>query len=361
MDSVDKIDFAEPYLEIDLKAVKSNFLKLSNLSYPSEVCAVVKADAYGCGMEKISKTLFYNGCKNFFVAKIQEGIELRNYISRKCKIFVFDGLTNHDMNIWDRNNLIPVCNSIKQVKLAVKSNIYCSIHIDTGMNRLGIPTDDIKKISEIKSLKNFKKYVMILSHFSCSEDKNSINNAKQINKFKSFNHILKNIPRSLSNSHGIINFKEAKFQFTRPGLALYGYLEFKQKILKPSLSLYAPVLQIKKVKINEEIGYGGSFKVKRESIVCILGIGYADGLKRILGNKANLLYKNYKVPIIGRMSMDTTILDITDLPNNLVTKLKFFPIINKRFGINELAEECNTIPYEIMTSFGKRVKRIYKN
>ena len=173
--------------------------------------------------------------------------------------------------------------------------------------------------------------------------------------------ILKDVPRSLSNSHGIINFKEASFQYTRPGIALYGYLEFKQKILKPCLSLYAPILQIKKVKINEEVGYGGSFKVKRETLICVLGIGYADGIKRILGNKTILIYKTFKVPIIGRISMDTTILDITDLPHNLIIKLKFFPVLSKEFGINELAEQCDTLPYEIMTTFGKRVRRIYKN
>ena len=172
-------------LEINLKKITKNYLFLSKFNKPGLTAAVVKADAYGCGVNEVSPILSKSGCNFFFVAKFEETIA------------IFDGYLNPTNSLWKENNLVPVCNTVDQVLNASKDNILFMLHIDTGMNRLGLSCEEAKILLESSKL-NFKKLILILSHFACSDNKKSKLNELQLNSFCSFNKFYPKITRSLS-------------------------------------------------------------------------------------------------------------------------------------------------------------------
>ena len=346
-------------LEISLKNISKNYRILLDLSKPSEIGAVVKANAYGCGIEHVGKLLSNIGCEFFFVAKLEEGIELRKHISYSKKIAIFDGYLEPNHSLWKEYNLIPVCNTVDQVKQASKNNIIFMIHIDTGMNRLGLSITEANDLLLNKSKLNHKNLVLILSHFACSDNKLSKLNSIQIREFNKFNYYFPKIKRSISNSHGIFLGNEAKFDLTRPGIALYGYTNNEDYKLSPAVSLYSPILQIRHPNIGETVGYDASYKITKKSVIGTLGIGYADGLKRCINSRNLLRIGKYKVPILGRVSMDTIVVDLTEIPSEIINKLNHIPIIDSNYTLKEMAKDCSTVPYEIMTSFGSRIKRVY--
>jgi len=356
---VKEFNLGKSILEISLKNITKNYKILSDLSNPSETGAVVKANAYGCGIKHVGKLLSNIGCEFFFVAKLEEGIELRKYISNTKKIAVFDGYLEPNHSLWKEYNLIPVCNTVQQAIEASKNNIIFMLHIDTGMNRLGLSVSEAKDLLTNKTKLNHKNLILILSHFACSENKSSKLNWFQIRELKKFNCYFPKIKRSISNSHGIFLGDQTKFDLTRPGIALYGYTMNEDYNLSPALSLYSPILQIRHPNIGETVGYGATYKITKKSVLGTLGLGYADGLKRCINSRNLLRLGKYRVPILGRVSMDTIVVDLSEIPNEIINKLNHIPIIDSNYSIKEMAKDCSTVPYEIMTSFGSRIKRVY--
>ena len=346
-------------VEINLKNISENYKTLCHLSKPGDTAAVVKANAYGCGINKVAKTLSQEGCNIFFVAKLSEGIELREQIPKSKKIAIFDGYLDQDKKLWHQYNLIPVCNTTEQVINASNDKIKYMIHIDTGMNRLGLSIKEAHKLLKNHNQINDHHLVLILSHFICSDNKNSKLNCAQVTIFNEFKNYLPHIKRSLSNSHGIFLGEKARFHLSRPGIGLYGYTNDKNHNLKPSVSLYSPILQVRKPNIGETVGYDATYKITKKSILGVLGLGYADGLKRCINKRKELRLGKYKVPILGRVSMDTVIIDLTKIPEKTLNNINHVPIIDENYSISEMAKDCSTIPYEIMTSFSNRLKRVY--
>ncbi|MFL2813497.1 MAG: alanine racemase [Candidatus Puniceispirillales bacterium] len=346
-------------LEISLKNISKNYRVLLDLSKPSETGAVVKANAYGCGIERVGKLLSNIGCEFFFVAKLEEGVELRKYISYSKKIAVFDGYLEPYDSLWKEYNLIPVCNTVHQAIEASKNNIIFMLHIDTGMNRLGLSISEANNLLLNKTKLNHKNLVLILSHFACSDNKLSKLNSIQIRELNKFNYYFPKIKRSISNSHGIFLGNESKFDLTRPGIALYGYTNNENYNLSPAISLYSPILQIRHPNVGETVGYDASYRIKKKSVLGTLGIGYADGFKRCINSRNSLRVGKYRVPILGRVSMDTIVVDLSEIPSKIMSKLNHIPIIDSNYSLKEMADDCSTIPYEIMTSFSSRIKRVY--
>ena len=345
--------------EINLSKIKNNYFLLKKLSNHSEVSAVIKSNAYGCGAEIISKLLYKNGCKFFFVAKLDEAIDLRKVLPKNIKIAVLDGFLNQDIQIWKNLSILPVCNNLNQFKLSQKLNLKSVIHYDTGMNRLGLDCKEVEYLKNNANQFEIKNIELIMSHFACSDNKNSPLNNIQIEKFKKIENVFPSVSMSIANSHGIFLGEKALFNMTRPGIALYGYLNYHQEALKPSARLLSPILQIRKANKGETVGYDASVKLERNSILGILGLGYADGIKRALGNVSNIFLGKYKIPIVGRISMDTLTVDLSSIPSGKLDKLSYIPLIDDHYNILDVANNCNTIPYEIMTSIGSRVKRVY--
>ena len=321
------------------------------------VAPTIKANSYGLGDLKIFNLLYTYGCKHFFVATLEEGIKLRK-LKKNVIIYVLNGIQNHNIQLFSKNKLIPIINTNNELKKIIKSNIKFGIHIDTGINRLGIDYRDIPNY--IYSNNNIN---ILISHLASADEINNNYNSIQknrfidtINKFKN-----KNIIYSLSNSNGSELSKSYLFDMIRPGIALYGGnndTKSLKKNIKPVIKLKGKILQIKKLKNKEFVGYNQTFKTNKETKIAIISAGYADGIPRKLSNKGEVYYKNDKFKIIGRISMDSLTIDISKSKYNLKEGM-YIDFINFTYGIESFAKQCHTISNEIITSIGQRVKRFY--
>ena len=297
----------------------------------------------------------------FFLATLEEAITIRK-INSKGNVYVLNGLENNNLDIFKKYKIIPILISLEELKQFIKSKFYktkfqIGIHIDTGLNRLGIKIQDL-------SIKDTKKLelTLLMSHLSSADEYNNHYNDLQNKKFQSIFNYFKSIKfKSLANSAGILN-KKYHYDLIRPGITLYGgYDNFKLKKLMSINSviiLKAKVLQIKTLKKNTFVGYNQTYKTKKEITIAILGIGYGDGFPRILSNKGNVFYKNKSFNIIGRVSMDTITVDITNNDKD-IEEGNYLEIINYQYGIDAIAKESHTICDEILTSISNRVKRKY--
>ena len=347
-------------LEINLKNLISNYKYLSYLNKDKYTGATIKANAYGLGDKKIIRILYQNGCRHFFVATINEATELRKTF-KLGNIYTLNGVKKIDLiKIQKIKNIIPIINSINNMKeiISLKKKIKIGIHIDTGINRLGIPIIDIKKLKINKNI----KICLVMSHLASADEKYNPYNKKQLIIFnKITNEYFKYNLKSIKNSAGIILDKSFQYDISRPGIALYGGHNntILKNNIKPVIKLKAEILQIKKISKNQYVGYNQTFLSKKNITIAILAIGYADGILRELSNKGCVYYKKYKFNIIGRISMDTITIDITHKVNLLKVGM-FVDLINYKNDIEKLAKSCGTISNEILTSISNRVTRVYK-
>jgi len=342
-------------LEISKKNLISNYNFFNNLDNFSIAGATIKSDGYGLGADYIFKLLLKNGCTNFFVATTGEGIRLRRKYN-KGTIYVLNGAENNSYKIYKKYNLIPILSNLEDYFKFKNKSLYFGIQINTGINRLGINFEDYQKISFENKFLN-----IVISHLASADEINNKYNLKQLTQFKKIKNHCKNnkIIFSLSNSFGSVLSKKYLFDMIRPGISIYGghsnNIKLKKKI-KPVIKLKAKILQVKKINENEYVGYNQTFKTKNKTCIAIIGIGYGDGIKRILSNNGQVYLNNKKFNIIGRVSMDSIIVDIKN--NYAMFKNEtYVDIINEKYGIDNFANTCKTISHEILTSISKRVER----
>ncbi len=343
-------------LNINSKNLIYNYNFFKNLKNNLIVAPTIKANAYGLGDKKIFNILLKNGCKHFFVATLNEGINLQNK-NKSIKIYVLNGLQDYELSKFSNNNLIPVINSIYEYKKIKNSKIDYAIHIDTGINRLGIPLEEIDKLNT-----NDIKIKLIISHLSSSDEYKINYNNKQNEIFNNLiNKFNKNVIFSLANAHGAILNKSFLYQMIRPGIGIYGGFENRklEKVIKNVVSLKGKIVQIKNIQKNQYVGYNRTFRTKAKTKVAIIGLGYADGIPRMLSNKSYVYYKKNKFKIIGRVSMDTFTIDITKCSHDLKVGM-YVDIINEKHKVDKFAKKCKTITYEVLTSIGNRVYRNYE-
>tara|TARA_B100000575_G_scaffold294471_1_gene310666 strand:+ start:6843 stop:7904 length:1062 start_codon:yes stop_codon:yes gene_type:complete len=346
-------------LKINTKNLLENYNFFKNRKKQLLVAATIKANCYGLGCKKIFKLLVKNNCNHFFVATIEEGINLNNK-NKNINIYVLNGIQNININLFKKYNLIPIINTLKELEKIIKSDVKFGVHIDTGINRLGINYTKIPhNISQYKNLK------ILISHLSSADEGlNEYNNLQKkrylkiIKKFK----INQNIILSLSNTNGSILSKSFLFDMIRPGIGLYGGFNNNKKLkskIKPVVTLSSRIIQIKTINKNEYIGYNQTYKTNKTIKIAIIGLGYADGIPRKLSNSGTVYYKNDKFKIIGRISMDSLTIDITN-SKHILEVGTLIDIINDAHGIEDFAYKCNTISNEVITSIGERVKRVYE-
>tara|TARA_Y100000590_G_C15718157_1_gene1012589 strand:+ start:616 stop:1683 length:1068 start_codon:yes stop_codon:yes gene_type:complete len=349
------------YLEVNLKNIIFNYKYLSSFNKKNLTGATIKANAYGLGDKKIIETLYKIGCRHFFLATLEEAINLRKNF-KYGKLYILNGIDKQNFNrIAKEKNIIPIINSIENLNdfLQYKKRINVGIHLDTGINRLGIKINDINKIKLKKNI----KIKIILSHLASADEKNNPFNIEQNKYFKQTKSIIPNNSlKSLANSAGISLGKDFHHDLTRPGIAIYGGHNNTtlNKKIKPVVKLKAKVIQLKNIKKNEYVGYNQTFKSKKNMKIAILSIGYADGILRRLSNKGYVYYKKNKFKIIGRISMDSITIDISKNPQ-LIKNGIFVDLINYENDIEKFAKICNTISNEILTLISQRVIRIYIN
>lgn len=363
---------ARPTLKINLKAVKANYKALQKrVTERVKVAASVKADAYGLGATKVSRALYGAGCRNFFVATPGEGKDVRAAVGDNASIYVLNGPAPRDLSLYFGARLKPVINSLVQAHIwadatkGVKSAPFSAIHIDTGMNRLGFPLDEFEKFSQNRLLRDAVGFDHVLSHLACAPDKDHSLNGEQLIRFKKAAAKLPVKPMSLANSAGIYLGRKYHFQMVRPGISLYGGAatnDPEQEVTQPVVSLMAPVLQVKQISQGESLGYNATFKAPKDMSIAIVGSGYADGIPVAASGTGktqnhNAAYQGKLLQIIGRVSMDLTILDTSSLrkPPRIGEWVEF-----RGEQLEADAEQLGTINYELLTSLSKRAQRIYE-
>jgi alanine racemase len=295
----------------------------------------------------------------FFVATIDEGIELRQILPN-AKIYVFHGALSGTLEELVVNSLIPVLNSVEQIENWLPhANHAAALHIDTGMSRLGLPPEECSKIL-FKKLYNID---LVMSHLSCAEDKNHLKNSQQLSLFKKFHKLIPSENASLASSSGIFLGPDYHFDLCRAGISLYGInpTPLSQNPLVQVVRLQAKIIQIRYVDTPQTVGYGATHRVVKPTKIATLAIGYADGYMRSLGNSGVAFIENYKVPVVGRVSMDLTTVDITNVPDHLLSSKTAVDLIGPNNSIDEIAKQAGTISYELLTRLGNRIERNYKS
>ncbi len=354
-------------LNINLNAISENFAKCKKqLDKNVECAAVVKANAYGLGIIEVTKHLIKNKCKIYFVAHLSEALKIRE-LNKNIIIYVLHGVNNDTIKLVHQNKIIPVINSLQQLKIinrySTKKNITFNValHFDTGINRLGLDAYEAKQIFSNNSLINKINVSLVMSHLSCGDEKRNPMNEIQLKRFKS---IIKNFPNaksSLSNSAGIFLGKKYHFDLVRPGIAIYGGNPFfdREIKLRNVIKLSARIIQVRNILRGDRVGYGGTYTARKNMSVGTISIGYADGFFRYFKNNFDFYCGNKKIKIIGRISMDLITIDVSNLNLKNTNKEIFIEIINKKNNVNYLAKKFDTIPNEILTSLGSRFNRKY--
>jgi len=342
---------SSPTLTIDLQALIANWRALDAMT-TCETAAVVKADAYGLGLGRVSQALAGAGVRHFFVAQANEGVELRKILGPGPRISVFSGHMAGDAGLLGANDLTPMLNSVDQMLRHVESlpGHRFGIQLDTGMNRLGMEPGEWAALRDIAVA---QKPVLVMSHLACGDQPDHPMNAHQLNAFKEMAGDL-DAPLSLSATAGILLGKDYHFSLTRPGIGLYGGLPFGAA--QSVVTLEVPVIQIRELEPGETVGYGNIWTATRPSRIATLGAGYADGLIRAMGGSARVFADDIACPLVGRVSMDMLGVDVTDLAEDPT----YMSILGPQQSVDDLAHDAGTIGYEILTSLGPRYARLYR-
>jgi alanine racemase len=358
-------------LTIDLAAIAANWQGLAHFCAPAECAAVVKADAYGCGLEPVVAKLAQAGCKTFFVADPAEGRRARA-LTDDAVIYVLNGFTPHAGATFANANLRPVINSPTELAewgAFVSANDWhggAALHVDTGMNRLGIAPEDAAGIADrLKSAAH--GFTLLMSHLACAETPEHPLNEKQIRNFRELRILFRGVPSSLANSSGIFLGGTVHCDLVRPGVALYGGnpTPERKNQMSPVVELTGRILQVRTVAKGETIGYGATFTTTRVSRVAIIAVGYGDGYLRAASAAkgkpaAQVIVAGQRCTLVGRVSMDLVAVDVTDLPQGRARRGDLATLIGSEIDVDELAEACGTISYEVLTSLGRRYARSYK-
>ena len=349
---------------INLSAIKQNYLYAKSLSPDSYAIAIVKANAYGHGAVMVAQYL--QECADFFgVACIEEALELRESGLSKTPILLMEGIFElSELNLAITNNLIITICSPLQLEWILNATIHKKIDIfikhDSGMGRLGFQDAQFKNaISSLEESNNVGK-ITLMTHFASANNLNSKTTAEQVVNFENAvgtnNHSL-----SLANSAAIMAWKSTHLGFTRPGIMLYGSSPFEDRAhlneLAPVMTLSSPLISIKNFKAGQSIGYGERFICKKDTLIGVVAIGYADGYPRSARDGTPVFINGLRSPIAGRVSMDMITIDLSDIPNPQIgDQVELF---GENISIDEVAECCNTISYEIFTKITNRVYKTY--
>jgi alanine racemase len=363
---------------IDHESLRWNFRQIrSLLGSQVKILSMVKANGYGHGAPAVARTLASEGSDAFGVAIIEEAIELRRH-GITAPILVLTGAYLDQLDLFFEHDLMPVvhdADALQRLDAAVAQHgrsLDVHLKIDTGMGRIGFPAAECDSwLPQIKRLKALK-VVGVFSHFSHAESVEGQYTRKQL---QIFHDLVKRLAAvgiappliHLANSAATITLPEAYFNMVRPGLMLYGVYpspEMATRIsLKPVLSWKTRILQLKKVPSHTSISYGQTFITKRDSLIATLPIGYADGYPRLLSNRGQALVGGKRAPVAGRVCMDLTMLDVTDIgkihQGDEVVLLGTQE--NETISADEMAAWADTISYEILTSIGARIPRIHSN
>ncbi len=356
------------YLTIDLAALCRNYDKLSSIVAPAQTAAVVKADAYGLGASQVSKALYGRGCRSFFVAHFIEALRLRPQLPSDAQIFVLNGLLPDNEAACADGGIVPVINSLDQLRQwsrtarSLQRRLPAVLQFDTGMSRLGIPPEDRGVVAAHLQTSDDIDILFIMSHLASSDETDSRQNADQLAEMR---RVAKEFPGydiSFANSGGIFLGGDFHGVLARPGIALYGGAPTSGATnpMDAIVRLDVAVVQTRTVPEGARVGYGGVHVTKAEARLATIAAGYADGLPRSLSDRGAVYYKGVRLPIIGRVSMDSITIDISALPEDTLSFGSMVEVLGDHQSLEDLARDAGLISYEILTSLGHRYNRQYR-
>ena len=361
---------ARAVLRIDLGALRENWARLNAATGGADCAGVVKADAYGLGLEEIARALTREGCRTFFVATLEEGRRVRA-VHPGADIYVLDGLLPHAEAWYSGFDLRPVLSSLEEIEdwttycRMIGRRLPAALHIDTGINRLGMPETEVRQLAREPSLFEQFDLALVMSHLACADEPDNPKNATQRATFDRLRALLPPAKASLANSGGTFLGREYHYDLVRPGIALYGGRahENRPNTMQPVVRLSARILQVRDVAVGETVGYGAMWHVEHPSRIATLACGYADGFLRALstpGKPGPAGYIGpYPVPIVGRVSMDLITVDVTGVPEALARRGGWVEIIGDKVTVDDLTDLAGTIGYELLSRLSRRVHRIY--
>lgn len=354
----------QPILEINAANLVDNYNKLRKIIYPAQPSAVVKDNAYGLGADWVAQVLYEQAeCRNFWVAHAVEGAQIAKLVP-DAHIFVLQGIGADSLELFQKHKFIPVISSPEMLKFWQEheiAGIKPVIHIETGLNRLGFRERDLQKLSA----KERENFCLVMSHLACADEKDHFMNAYQLENFKRLRQkYFPHLPGSLSASDGGFLGEEFCCDMVRLGAAMYGIntAPYRLNQMKNIITLQAPVLQVTDLPKGEFVGYSATYRAATNRKIAIISIGYGDGVPRSLSNVGKVFFAQGKqwqeAPIIGRVSMDNIICDVTNVAQIAVGDCGY--LIFDDYTLDDVARDAGTISYEILSRIGKNPRFIRK-
>ncbi|MGH1490613.1 MAG: alanine racemase [Acidimicrobiales bacterium] len=353
---------------VDLDALAANYQTILQQLAGVPAAAVVKANGYGLGVVEVATTLWGQGCRQFFVARVDEGMQLRAALPT-AEINVFDGYVPSSSDDLLSHDLVPILNSMDQLRawgvLAGETNrvLPAGIHIDTGMRRLGFPPEEYEQLCREPDLLNGVEVRHILSHLASADVSSSEQSADQLELFTAIRERLPMGAASLANSAGIFLGSAYHFDLARPGIALYGGSPFPDSGLanpmRSVVTLEAPIIQVQSAATGASVGYGATHRLTSDSRIATIPVGYADGFLRSISNTGMAAIQGQPTPIVGRVSMDLITLDVSSIDERFVYPGAPVELVGEHCPIDEVAELAGSIPHEFLTNLSRRFELRY--
>lgn len=347
-------------LTIDLDAIAANWRLLADMAAPSECAAVVKADAYGLGVVPVAQRLADAWCRQFFVATLDEAIELRAALADITITVLGEPVAGQEAPLL-QHRLQPVLNHPGDLEAWRRwgQGKPAWLHVDTGMHRLGYSPDEWRQLIDTKPDWRALGIVGVMSHFACADDPDHPLNGRQRDAARAASKQA-GLPLSLGNSSGIFLGADFRGDLVRPGMALYGLnpTPGRANPMRQPVCLEVQVLQVREMTEKGTVGYGASADARAGQTLATVGLGYADGLHRVLSSKGAVYFEGQRLPIVGRVSMDSIIVDVTALTRKPEPGARV-EVIGPNQSADAIADVASTIGYEVLTSLGHRYVRTY--
>jgi alanine racemase len=360
---------ANALIEVDLEAIRYNYRLIKSILKPGcNLSAVIKGNAYGAGAREVGKALYQAGCRDFFVINIDEALEVKE-ILKDSNIYILNGVYEGAEIELVKNNFTPVLLSLEQIALWSKKAqkqeklLPAILHLDTGIAREGLSLEEVDHLHQHPDLLKHLELKYIMSHLANADEPNNPENKAQLERFQMLCKLLPPAKQCFSNSHGTALGFDYHFDMARPGLGLLGYCDaFKEPhALQPAVTISARILRTRLLKEGQPVGYNALFRAPKEMMVATFNLGYADGLLRSLTNRGYVMIKEYQAPIVGKVSMDYTVIDVSHIPQDLTIPGNWVEIVREPKAFEDLCEKGQTCTYELLARLGRRFHRIYRN